>query len=467
MVIENETVCHCERYCSFSQDALRKFSMIYLDAHHGLAIGSISNLNGQIKAAFVRAKARSFLPPLENRERKKKHFRSTYQHSLLSIAILPYHSSFIIQEILTNDCYEIITMTLTTNKSNKKRKTKRASVPLAPPPHLSTMKSRKKARQTTTLFHKYTRERDLAVQRGADSSELAEYDRKINEIGGREAYQRASQLSTSFHSTSRWVLGVLQRNGWLYGTKILDEEKSDNQSDTTADKLTENIVLKRKRQRRTTRLLEVGAINTELLDAADRKVENSYDDDDKDKHDVNEESATEKKKYRLDVRAIDLNSMYPGRIEEADFLKLPMPNTPEQRYDVIVCSMVLNCVTTAADRGEMLARLYHFLLPGGLLFLTIPKLCLSQSPYIDRERFLQLLGITGVGFSVDETKESPKVAFFLCRRPDEQESKVSERKFDSKWSMLKTIYKGKKYRNKFAVTLDQQSVLGGPGEGKR
>jgi len=352
----------------------------------------------------------------------------------------------------------------------KKGKQKRATVPLAPPPHVSQMKSRKRARQVTTLFHKYTRERDFAIEKyGVESQEVQDINEKIKAMGGREAYQQASQLSTSFHSTSKWVLGCLQRNGWLYGipttavatcTTTVSEKKNETQDHTTP--IPPQQKRKHKTERRETRLLEVGAINTELLDASDRTVEmsNNHDDGKTTNTTPNAEEGQHQKKYRLDVRAIDLHSMHPGRIEEADFLKLPFSSSTSQLYDVIVCSMVLNCVTTPKDRGEMLARLFHFLRPGGFLFLTIPKLCLTQSPYINRGEFLRLLGKTGVGFQVEETKESPKVAFCRCMRPElDTDRSSASTGFDNKWTQLKRMYKGKKYRNQFAVILNKESVF--------
>ncbi|CAB9521019.1 nucleolus protein [Seminavis robusta] len=305
-------------------------------------------------------------------------------------------------------------------------KNKRKTVPLAPPPHASTMKSRKRARQVTTLFHKYTRERDLALQKGDPTKE---WDEKLEDIGGREEYQKASQLSTTFHSTSKWVLGYLQRNGWLYGIRM--DEGDDNPQ-----------TKKKRKRRRDTKLLEIGAINTELLDAAERTMDDKT-----------------TKKYRLNVRAIDLHSMHPGRIEEADFLKLPLNTHTGKSCDVIVCSMVLNCVTTPEDRGEMLTRIHHLLRPGGILFLTIPRLCLSQSPYVTREQFLSLLGESGVGLVVKETKESPKVAFFLCKRPDTTAEPRDPSSFDEQWTQLRKVQRGKKYRNQFAVVLDKHRVL--------
>ena len=62
-----------------------------------------------------------------------------------------------------------------------------------------------------------------------------------------EEYQRASQLSTSHHSTSKWVLGVLARLGWLYGIPLGEDSDANNR--------------KHKLPRRNMRLLEVGAIN--------------------------------------------------------------------------------------------------------------------------------------------------------------------------------------------------------------
>ena len=386
-------------------------------------------------------------------------------------------------------------------QKNSKRK---AAVPLAPPPHAASMKSRKRARQVTTLFHKYTREKDLAVLEGADATTLQELDDKIEAIGGRKTYQEASQLSTSFHSTSKWVLGYLQRKGWLYGIRVSETVEGENNNDEGDDKNkqgkqessanerkeSKNIKSsKKKRQRRDAYLLEIGAINTELLDASERTTEKysvAMDATDTKVDEVHAEETT--KKYRLKVRAIDIHSMHPGRIEEADFLKLPLPPTSiddnvddnihnqEKRYDVIVCSMVLNCVTTPEDRGEMLTRIYHFLRPGGTAFLTIPKLCITQSPFVNRDTFVKLLGATGVGFEVENiTKESPKVSFFICHRPEESSKQQQqqnhsseieeEQSFDTRWTRLKKIHKGRKYRNQFAVVLKKERVLATRGCG--
>ena len=108
---------------------------------------------------------------------------------------------------------------MTTKRSRKPQ-------PLAPPPQSSALRSRERARQVTTLFHKYTQERDAALARGTsnDDEEVKKLNDKLAEIGGREEYQRASQLNTSLFSTSKWVMGTLGRWGWLDGLPV----SSDN-----------------------------------------------------------------------------------------------------------------------------------------------------------------------------------------------------------------------------------------------
>lgn len=296
------------------------------------------------------------------------------------------------------------------------------------------MKSRKRARHVTTQFHKLTHERERAIQQG-DMGIVQQLDQALRAMGGRSEYQRASQLSTSFHSTSKWVLGHLAQLGWLYGIR----------SATTTDDASAGVQ-ESKKQRRSTRILEVGAINTELLDAAE---ESSITD------------GESKKKYRLDVRAIDLHSM-EKRIEEADFLTLPFCSDDiQQRYDVIVCSMVINCVPTPTDRGKMMALLYHHLRPGGLLFLTLPKYCLTKSAFLTASIFEEMLGKNGgVGFEVEQTKQSPKVAFFICRRPTGDDDGAARKPLNKLWTKQVIRNKGKKFPNQFSVVLDPAEVSG-------
>ena len=124
----------------------------------------------------------------------------------------------------------------------------------------------------------------------------------------------------------------------------------------------------------------------------------------------------------------------------------------EQYYDVVVNSMVINCVTAPSDRGLMLLRCYKLLRPGGLCFLTLPKLCLNQSKYITRALFEDIL-TKGIGFELSkDAKDSPKIAFFVLRRPLVNNRKGGKSQSDRFRTMV-DLKSNKKYRNTFAVTL--------------
>mmetsp|Transcript_24432 Transcript_24432/g.67534 ORF Transcript_24432/g.67534 Transcript_24432/m.67534 type:complete len:358 (-) Transcript_24432:84-1157(-) len=351
------------------------------------------------------------------------------------------------------------------------RKKRGRPIPLAAP---TLMTSRKRARKVTTMFHKLNTERGLALKEG-DIEKVRACDKELEEMGGVTEYQRASQLSTSFHSTSKWVLGHLANNGWLYGIKTATPTTTKNASGKSKDNAAPESDTKRGKRRttrRTTRILEVGAINTELLDAAaitasssstssssaSRSNNNERDDPKTGASSSSSSLPNPSAKNNVDihVRAIDIHSM-EERIEEADFLELPLVHAdPERRYDVIVCSMVLNCVTTPVDRGKMLALLYRQLRPGGLCFFTVPKYCLTKSAFLTHAVFRKMLGKSGVGFHVQKTKESPKVAFFVLERPMEDEP---DRKLDPSFKKPIIRNKGKKFPNQFSVVLRASHIF--------
>lgn len=291
--------------------------------------------------------------------------------------------------------------------------------PIGPPP----MRSRKRARKVTTLFHKLTKLRDEALQK-QDRKRVQELELQIDDMGGFDEYQRASQLNTRFHSTSKWVLKVLIDRGVLHSTSdspnqrpTTDEYKLDDQH----VKHTSTIQLMQQRNR-SLRFLEIGAINTELVEAS--------------------------KKYpSIHVRAIDLHSSHPD-IEEVDFLTMPIDALG---YYVIVCSMVLNYVSSPTDRGHMLRLMYQQLRPRGYCFLTLPKLCLDQSPYITKELFDAML-VNEVGFVVEEMKETPKIYFWVLQRPVSP-GKTGVNEVIRSLTRTQLTKNGQKFRNSFQVIL--------------
>ena len=140
------------------------------------------------------------------------------------------------------------------------------------------IKSRKVARVVTSKYHSLRHEL-LSLP----NSTLSETDKKrrkkelvkeIDDLGGIDAYQQASVISTQYFKTSKWILKMI---GKL--TPATDHKLST---------------------------LEVGAINTQLLESP-----------------------------RLKVRAIDINSQHP-QIEVCDFFDI----IPSRNFDVVVCSMV-------------------------------------------------------------------------------------------------------------------------------
>lgn len=305
----------------------------------------------------------------------------------------------------------------------------------------------------TTQFHKLTRQRDQAFDEG-DETRVQELTRAIDDMGGRAEYQRASQVSTSFFSTSKWVLGYLSRNGWIYGRPLrcsADDDRSEQpgNDDIHALRRDEGEIhsaiqnQQRKRvERRPTRILEVGAVNLELSNAAKAS------------------SSAASNRRNIVVRAIDLHAMH-SEIEEADFLAMPVNLREEHRYDVIVCSMVLNCVTSPTRRGDMVCRLYHFLSPGGLCFLTIPRSCLTLSPYMNQSKFQEAIKTTGLEFL--ERKESPKIAFFICRRPmnTNPRSEATHAENIAVYQQMNTTSRqGRKYTNDFSIVFSLESVVG-------
>jgi 25S rRNA (adenine2142-N1)-methyltransferase len=321
-------------------------------------------------------------------------------------------------------------------RANKRSNNKLTPKPIAPPP----MKSRKKARKVTTLFHKLTQCRDEALKLN-DISKVQEFNTQISEMGGFDEYQRASQLNTRLHSTSRWVLKFLLDKGLLYSggsSSVGMEDKEDDDHDDTSTNtvIHDPTVGNNTSTKQCLRVLEIGAINTELLEAT-------------------------QKYHPLHVRAIDLHSTHPD-IEQVDFLTMSSvvdsSSSSLGSYNVIVCSMVLNYVSTPTDRGLMLRLIYQQLQPQGLCFLTLPKLCLDQSPYITKQLFEDIL-VNQVGFIMEEKRDSPKIYFWILQRPMDSNIITRTTRVDPSSSppaaaaVTMNMRKGHKYRNNFQVVL--------------
>ena len=72
---------------------------------------------------------------------------------------------------------------------SKKKSSKKKVVPLKPPTKV--LKSRTLARKITTKFHKLTSRKEAEK----DPKRIRELEEEIEEMGGRDAYQKGEQLT--------------------------------------------------------------------------------------------------------------------------------------------------------------------------------------------------------------------------------------------------------------------------------
>lgn len=107
-------------------------------------------------------------------------------------------------------------------------------------------KSLKKARKVTGAFHQIHRQLENCTsshgnkvhetRRSVKETCGAQLRRELEDLGGRQAYQEASVLSTTRHRTCKWVFAMITKLGLRPG-----------------------------KQAAPLRLLEVGAVNTQLI----------------------------------------------------------------------------------------------------------------------------------------------------------------------------------------------------------
>jgi len=141
----------------------------------------------------------------------------------------------------------------------------------------------KQARHVTSEFHRIHYKLEEAENSEINESAKTPFHgkiglrRQLRELGGRTSYQDASELTTTRHRTSKWVFSMITKLGF-----------------------------RPQKNRRPLALLEIGAVNTQLLSIP-----------------------------WLEVRAIDIQARHP-RIEQIDFFDLK----PASCYDVVVSSMV-------------------------------------------------------------------------------------------------------------------------------
>ena len=126
----------------------------------------------------------------------------------------------------------------------------------------------------------------------------------------------------------------------------------------------------------------------------------------------------------FEIERIDLRSQHP-LIKEQDFMKRSTPKTsdlPAEGFDIISLSLVVNFVSNAQQRGDMLRRAGCFLRQGPgeeanatkllpAIFLVLPAPCVMNSRYLDEGRLEAIMA--SLGYRMGRRKLASKLIYYL------------------------------------------------------
>lgn len=271
-------------------------------------------------------------------------------------------------------------------------------VPVVPSDKKTSTVSHKATQATISKFHTLLKQRKRiegqlassgsSEQHQALQQQLDEIDHQVNDIGGLEAYQHASTLGQSSqrggdssHVLIKWLKSLRASPDWSLPQPL-------------------RYVATIKAPLLTRRMLEIGALTHDNYAKCSKWIDN---------------------------HPIDLHSRHPA-ISEEDFLQRDEPESDAQRFDVISCSLVLNFVPDARDRGELgssvrdanlggrmlrLCRAYLHARPSSLLFIVLPLPCVSNSRYTTVESFKKLVMALGFKLVQEHWRPRGKVAYWL------------------------------------------------------
>ncbi|KAK4691638.1 25S rRNA (adenine2142-N1)-methyltransferase, partial [Lecanoromycetidae sp. Uapishka_2] len=128
----------------------------------------------------------------------------------------------------------------------------------------------------------------------------------------------------------------------------------------------------------------------------------------------------------FEIKRIDLHSQHPD-IDEQDFMTMPLPNKEaicNEGFDIVSLSLVVNFVSDAAQRGEMLRRVGSFFRLDNdheegskecfpALFLVLPASCVLNSRYLNEPKLKEIM--ESLGYELLERKLSSKLAYYLWK----------------------------------------------------
>lgn len=145
------------------------------------------------------------------------------------------------------------------------------------------------------------------------------------------------------------------------------------------------------------------------------------------------------------VTSIDLNPR-SDKVTKSDFFHYPKPAQPEDRFDVVALSLVINFVGDLKKRGEMLLHAHNYLKPSGYLYLVLPLPCLTNSRYLNHEHLTTIL--SSCGYDIVVQNDSKRLTRWLLKR----KTKKNAAKWDGKVYKKRELLGGAN-RNNFAICL--------------
>lgn len=248
-----------------------------------------------------------------------------------------------------------------------------------------------KATRTLIRTHHRLQKQHAAALRTGDNAKATELSKAIEDNGGLELYQAASIRGQSAERGGDSSRVLVQ---WLKERGTFTRGQSTRSDFTESDR---EITGNRKKKIKELKVLEVGALSP-----------------------LNAISSLP----GLNITCIDLHSQHPT-IETQDFMERPIPNSDEEKFDIISLSLVLNYVPDAVARGEMLRRTCKFLRLGKqskeaeenstipALFLVLPAPCVMNSRYLTEEHLTLIMNT--LGFVLMHNKLSAKLVYYLWR----------------------------------------------------
>eukprot|EP00057_Strongylocentrotus_purpuratus_P000416 XP_001176184.2 PREDICTED: 25S rRNA (adenine(2142)-N(1))-methyltransferase [Strongylocentrotus purpuratus] len=280
-------------------------------------------------------------------------------------------------------------------RSNKKRKKSKKPVTVmnTNEKNSSILGSKVSKRKVISRLHTIMKDIDKVKQEPTVSQEekkmkVQQLELEIEELGGLNAYQQSSLLGEHLHgniNTSKWVLQKL---------------KESNVRATQGSKLC---------------LLDVGALQLNY---------------------------TKHTKW-LDAAAIDLNPQCEGIIQ-SDFFEFKVGES--DAYDIIVLSLVLNFVSSASQRGEMLKRCQKLCKQDGHIFVVLPRACLDNSRYLDHALFQRMMD--SLNFDLVAQHDSKKLSYKMFRKAERRRGSG-----EGKASFNKREVKNGKQCNNFCILM--------------